>query len=257
MIPKTIHYCWFGRNPMPRLAKRCIRSWKRHCPDWEIVEWNEDNFDVASAPLYVRQAYEAGKWAFVTDYVRLWAVYQHGGVYLDTDVEVVQALDKFLENDAYFGFQDQWHVNTGLGFGAIAGHPILRELLEDYEDIVFVREDGSIDWTPCPNRNTEVLIRHGLVQDDTEQILFGGVHVYPTDYFCPLDFETRQLKKSRSTATIHWYASSWLDRETKRLYRRRRWESRATRIAYRVKIATVALLGNKRYEVFKRVFRRS
>ena len=131
MIPKIIHYCWFGRNPKPELAVKCIKSWKKRCPDYEIIEWNEDNFDISSCPLYVRQAYEAKKWAFVSDYVRLKVVYDEGGVYLDTDVELKKGLDALLAYDAYFGFEDGTHVNTGLGFGAVKGAPILKEMMQD------------------------------------------------------------------------------------------------------------------------------
>ena len=106
MIPKTIHYVWFGRNPKPDLAVKCINSWKKYCPDYEIIEWNEDNFNLDEAPLYVRQAYEAKKWAFVSDYVRLWAMTEFGGIYMDTDVEVLKPLDRFLQNEAFSGFED-------------------------------------------------------------------------------------------------------------------------------------------------------
>ena len=160
-IPRTIHYCWFGRNPLPKLAQKCIKSWKKYCPDYEIIQWNEDNYDLSAAPLYVRQAYEAKKWAFVTDYVRLQVVYEHGGIYLDTDVELIKKLDPLLQYDAYFGFEDGKHIATGLGFGAVKGAPILRELMEDYHDIPFILPDGGYDTKTCPVRNTEVFLRHG------------------------------------------------------------------------------------------------
>ena len=114
MIPKTIHYCWFGGNPLPKLAKKCIKSWKKYCPDFEIIEWNEANFDISSAPLYVRQAYEAKKWAFVTDYVRLYALTSYGGIYMDTDVEVIKPLDFFLNHDAFSGFESEKSIPTGI-----------------------------------------------------------------------------------------------------------------------------------------------
>lgn len=105
-IPKVIHYCWFGHDPKPKLAEKCIKSWKKKCPDYKIIEWNEENFDISACPLYVRQAYEAKKWAFVTDYVRLKVVYEHGGIYLDTDVELKKNLDFLLNHKAYFGFEE-------------------------------------------------------------------------------------------------------------------------------------------------------
>ena len=148
-IPKIIHYCWFGGKPKPELAEKCIKSWKKHCPDYEIREWNEDNYDLAAAPLYVRQAYEAKKWAFVTDYVRLQVVYECGGIYLDTDVELKKNLDSLLGYSAYFGFEDGKWIATGLGFGAEQGTPILQELMDDYRDIPFLLEDGSEDAGYC------------------------------------------------------------------------------------------------------------
>lgn len=209
MIPKIIHYCWFGRNPMPELAKRCIKSWKKYCPDYEIIQWNEDNYDISAAPLYVRQAYEAKKWAFVTDYVRLHVVYEHGGIYMDTDVELKKSLTSLLRYNAYFGFEDGMHIATGLGFGAVQGHPILKEIMDDYEGIPFLREDGSYDCETCPSRNTKVILRHGLQQDNTKQILDGGILILPSVYLCPISFFDGSYTRSKETISIHWFSASW------------------------------------------------
>lgn len=220
MIPKTIHYCWFGGNPLPELAKKCIKSWKKYCPDYRIVEWNESNFDLSAAPLYVRQAYEAKKWAFVSDYARLQIVFAQGGIYFDTDVELVKSPEALLAYSAYFGFEDEVHVNTGLGFGAEQGCPILADMLADYQNIPFVLEDGSFDLTPCPVRNTEALVRHGLVCDNSRQLLPGNVAVFPTDWFRPLDYLTGVLKKTENTVSIHRYASSWYSEKEKAWFKR-------------------------------------
>lgn len=217
MIPQTIHYCWFGNSPKPALAKKCIKSWKRHCRGYEIIEWNEENYDISAAPLYVRQAYEAKKWAFVTDYVRLDVVYQNGGIYLDTDVEVIRNLDRFLSNKAFFGLENAQYVATGLGFGAERGSPILAEMMADYQEIPFVLPDGSYDQTPCPVRNTEVLLCHGFKQDGTEQMLDGEeIHIYPQDFFCPRSYSTGTLRRTKNTHTVHWYSASWLSEEIRR-----------------------------------------
>lgn len=220
MIPKVIHYCWFGGKEKSELAVRCIDSWKRYCSDYEIIEWNEDNFDIQSCPLYVRQAYEAKKWAFVTDYVRLQLVYEHGGIYMDTDVELLKSLNFLLNNLAYFGFEDGKYVNTGLGFGAVKGHPILKEMMEDYQDIPFILEDGSYDQTPCPMRNTQVLVAKGLRQDGSEQWLIDNVHVYPKDYFCPLNYATGQLKKTKNTVSVHRFSGSWQSEQERKAQKR-------------------------------------
>ena len=217
MIPKTIHYCWFGGNPLPKLAKKCIKSWKKYCPDYKIIEWNEDNFDINATPLYVRQAYEAKKWAFVTDYVRLKVVYDYGGVYLDTDVQLLKSLDDLLDYTAYFGFEDDNScVATGLGFGSEKNTKILEDILSQYEDIVFIRDDGSIDDLACPARNTEAFKKYGLVQNNTTQFLPENIAVFSTEYFCPLSYLTNKKNITINTYSIHLYAASWLTKEKRK-----------------------------------------
>lgn len=226
MIPKKIHYCWFGRNPKPELMQRCIASWKKYCPDYEIVEWNEDNFDITQND-YAREAYEAKKWAFVTDYARLWIVYNHGGIYLDTDVELIKPLDDLLNLPAFFGFEDMQNVNTGLGFGAEQGNAVVARMLEDYADIHFVKEDGSIDKLPCPVRNTKA-IAHLLPRQYAGCSIVETVNAvfYPPEYFCPLDPGGVNLQETGNTYSIHWFSASWLSTEEQvvheyRIFRRK------------------------------------
>ena len=155
MIPKIIHYCWFGGNPKPEIIEKCMASWKKHCPDWEIIEWNESNYDVNANP-YTREAYEAKKWAFVTDVVRLEIVNRYGGVYMDTDVELLEGIDSFAEHKAFYFFETDRNVNSGLGFGAEAGHETLGAMLSFYEGKHFL-VNGKPDLSPCPAKNTEAL----------------------------------------------------------------------------------------------------
>ncbi len=218
MISKIIHYCWFGGNPLPESAVRCKESWKKHCPDYEIVEWNESNFDITSCPLYVQQAYTEEKWAFVTDYVRLKVVYEYGGIYLDTDVELLQSPSRLLEYSAYFGFENCGgiHVNTGIGFGAEVSNPIIKEMMDTYDHVPFILENGKYDLTPCPQRNTPVLITHGLHCNNQRQILPGNVLVLPSDYMCPLDYYSGVLHKTSNTISIHWFVASWQTDEQKK-----------------------------------------
>ena len=247
-IPKIIHYCWFGRNPKPRLAEKCILSWKKFCPDYEIMEWNEDNFDLSAAPLYVRQAYEAKKWAFVTDYVRLKVVYDNGGIYMDTDVELLKAPDALLDHQAYFGYETQELVTTGLGFGAEKKAPIIREMMDLYQDIPFLLSDGSYDLTPCPRRNSQVLRKAGLRSDGSKQILPGNILILPRDYFCPLDYLTGKCRTTPNTVSIHWYSSSWFTKAEWKAKRRDIWYNRThwiTRIPNKV---GTAVFGKQRYE---------
>lgn len=257
MIPKIIHYCWFGRNPKPKLAEKCIESWKKYCPDYEIVEWNEDNYDISAAPLYVRQAYEAKKWAFMTDYIRLQVVYENGGIYLDTDVELRKPLTSLLETKAYFGFENGRYIATGLGFGAEKGAGILKELMDDYREIPFVKNDGSFDTLPCPQRNTEVFLRKGLVQNNCKQTLCGDILILPTSYLCPIDYTTNEKRIMSETISIHWYQASWQSEEeqeerqkTLRKHRRDSWKETRYRIM-------TGLLGEKTYERLKRIVKGS
>lgn len=230
MIPKTIHYCWFGGNKKPTLFKKCYKSWEKYCPDYEIIEWNEGNFDISSCPLYVRQAYEAKKWAFVTDYVRLKVIYDNGGIYFDTDVELKKNPDFLLDNKAFFGFENGGNVATGLGFGAEKGTEILQEMMQDYDNIPFIKEDGSFDTMPCPERNTKVFLKHGLVKVDKTQLLDNGILVLQTVILNPMNFETGQVKITEETVAIHWYSASW---HTKQESRKRKMK------AFRVKLLKI------------------
>jgi hypothetical protein len=256
MIPKTIHYCWFGRNPLPKLAKKCKKSWKRYCPDYEIIEWNEDNYDLSSAPLYVRQAYEAKKWAFVTDYVRLHVVYEHGGIYMDTDVELIKKIDPLLEYDAYFGFEDGQHIATGLGFGAEKGAPVLKELMNDYADILFILEDGSFDLKPCPVRNTEVFLRHGLKQDDSRQVLADNILILPSINLCPYDYHLKPKGNLNEAYSIHWFSASWYDEVSRKALYDWRKEERRDRLIHLPNRALIKLLGQTNYNKLKKMLGR-
>ena len=209
MLPKMIHYCWFGGNEKPELAKKCIASWMKHCPEFELREWNEDNFSLDDCPQYVRDAYAAKKYAYVTDYVRLCVLHRHGGFYMDTDVELIRKLDGLLEDTGIIGFENHQFVNSGQMLAAEAGHPVLREMMDRYEKIEFYKADGSMYLLGCPHVNTEVLVRHGLVRNGQEQKV-AGFHIYPADWFNPLDSATGELIKTANTVSIHWYSMSWV-----------------------------------------------
>ena len=211
MIPKKIHYCWFGRGEKPKLAKKCIASWRKYCPDYEIIEWNEDNFDV-NRNGYTRYCYANKKWAFLSDYVRLTVVLECGGIYFDTDVELLKKPDQLLKNEAYFGFENEKNVNTGLGFGAQAGHLILEAMLAEYENLQ-PDDRGSYPMIVCPTLNTKALMPFGLRLDGKRQSL-GNVEILSAEYLNPYDDPTGRLKKTDNTVSIHWYGKSWMDRGT-------------------------------------------
>ena len=207
MIPKIIHYCWFGGAEKPKSVERCITSWRKLCPGYEILEWNEFNFDYEQL-RYCSQAYHAKRWAFVSDYARLKIVLDQGGIYLDTDVELIKPLDDLISLDAFAGFQDSHNVATGLGFGAVAGHSMVHAMEREYHDLAFIDENGRENLTPCPVFNTDALIRHGLVPDGTRQLV-GGMTILPKEYLCPIDFKTKEMKITENTVSIHHFDSTW------------------------------------------------
>ena len=209
MIPKTIHYCWFGRGEKPKLAQKCIASWKKFCPDYEIIEWNEENFDVAMNG-YTEMCYEEKKYAFLSDYARLVIVAEHGGLYFDTDVELVKSPDKLLSKDAFLGFENEAYVNTGLGFGSVPHGSVVEAMLAEYDTLL----NGKNGTIGCPRLNTKALVKLGLVQNGLEQKVQDAV-IYPSAFFNPYDSATGELNQTRETVSIHWYAASWMSKRQK------------------------------------------
>ena len=209
MIPKTIHYCWFGRGPKNELAIKCIESWKKFLPDYEIKEWNEDNFDVNLYP-YAKEALENRKFAFVTDVVRLYALYTEGGVYMDTDVEVLKTYDPFLHHHMFSGFETDGNVPTGM-MAAEEGSLWAKELLEQYNDRKFVLADGSLDLTTNTSVITNYMLSKGLILNNKYQDFNGLCTMYPSDYFCPKDHRTGKIHLTKNTVCIHHFAGSWLN----------------------------------------------
>ena len=206
MIPKKIHYCWFGRGEKPRLAMKCIASWKKYCPDYEIIEWNEDNFDVGMNG-YTRMCMEQKKYAFLSDYARVAILEKEGGIYFDTDVELVRSPDFLLEHEAFFGFENKDHVASGLGFGAEAGCRAIKAMLAEYDTLL----DGEHGTIGCPILNTKALEKMGLQKNGCYQVL-GQTAIYPPEYFNPYDSATGILRTTRRTVSIHWYSASWMTR---------------------------------------------
>lgn len=213
-IPKVIYYCWFGKGKMPKLAENCIKSWKKYCPDYEIVCINEDTFDI-SHNRYAQEAYSVGKWAFVSDYARLKVLYDNGGLYFDTDVEIIKPLDKLIEKYGYMGFDDNNLISTGLGFACEKGNPLVCALLKDYDNIPFILPDGTFDITPCPDRNTKVMVDLGLDLNNKNQV-FMGLQLLPEDYLCPIKYYTGKKTITKNTHAIHHFAASWTSPTAKR-----------------------------------------
>ena len=219
MIPKVIHYCWFGGNPLPPLAVKCIKSWRMVCPDYEIIEWNERNFNV-ELNRYTREAYASKKWAFVSDVARLHILYNHGGIYMDTDVELKKPMDVFLENQGFSGFESPEYVQTGV-MGCERQYGLFKEFLDYYKDKKFINEDGSLDTTTNVAIITGVVSNYGLIKDNSMQTI-KGFKLYPNDYFCPKDFSTGKITITPNTVAVHHFNASWFTDEQREVLRKNR-----------------------------------
>lgn len=231
MIPKIINYCWFGGNPLPDDAKKCIASWKKYFPDYEIKEWNESNFNF-NCNAYVKEAYEAKKWAFVSDYARFWILYNCGGLYFDTDVEVIKSFEDILKKGGFMGQEtgalpgvnptsnkvDSLEslesrestvvANPGLGIAVAPGLRLYKEILDYYNSIHFIK-DGVMDTTTICVHTTEILKKYGYDEHKETIQEVAGITIYPPEYFCPMEYSTGKITITDNTRSIHWYTASW------------------------------------------------
>ncbi len=211
LIPKKIHYCWFSKNPMPRYLEKCIDTWKRYCPDYEIIRWDENNYDI-SKYLYMKQAYEAKMWGFVPEIARLDILYHHGGIYLDSDVEVIRNLDDLLYQPAFCGVEKWGSVDIGGGAGAEPFHPVIKAMLDYRKDIPFLHEDGSMNLDTCGCYETVPLIQRGMKINDVTQCI-EGMTVYSSEHFHPFDYMSGELTITPKTYSIHHFNGGWLNEE--------------------------------------------
>lgn len=219
MIPKIIHYCWFGRTPLPELAQKCIASWKKYLPDYEIKECNEDNFDVNIIP-YTAEAYAMKKYAFVSDYARFWILHKYGGIYFDTDVEVIRPIDDIVARGNFMGFETdpnnmnvEASVNPGLGLGVAPGLNLIKKMLDYYEDKHFICEANMRNQITVVHICTKVLKENGLQNLKGLQNIEDECYIYPSEYFCPINVTTGRIHIEKNTRTIHHYAGTWVDKK--------------------------------------------
>ncbi|CCV64690.1 Polysaccharide biosynthesis protein CpsM [Alteracholeplasma palmae J233] len=215
MIPKIIHYCWFGGNEIDTETLKIIESWKNYCPEYKIILWNEENFDVMSN-IYTKQAYENKKWAFITDYVRLFALYNYGGIYMDSDVEVIKNLDIFLKNRAFTGMENNEYSVTGL-MASEKGHPWIKDILDEYDGKTLIQENGELDLTPNTILITKITAqKYGWEHKQEIQNLKEGLMIYPFDYFCAKNWKDGKVFVTENTYTIHHFKGSWLTEKQKK-----------------------------------------
>ncbi len=226
MNQKIIHYCWFGRKEKPKLVLKCIDSWRKHMPDFELKEWNEDCFDI-NCTQYVKQAYESKKYAFVSDYVRFWVLFNFGGLYFDTDVEVIRSFDGLLEDEAFTGFETENYVAPGLVLWCKnKGNVILKEILDAYSNTEFIKKDGTLNTLTVCVYFTDILKNHGFVKGNVKQQC-GSFSIYPIEYFCPYNDLTGILNITVNTYSIHWYHKTWMSK--KQVF-----QNKITRILHRI-----------------------
>lgn len=221
MIPKVIHYCWFGHNPLPEFAQKCIASWRKFLPDYEIKEWNEDNFDVNMVP-YTAEAYKCKKYAFVSDFARFWILYNYGGIYFDTDVEVIRSIDDIIANGAFMGVEtpvkkknDILTVAPGLGIGAEPNMDFYQQLLSYYTELHFVDKNGNLLQTTVVQHTTSLLQKAGLKPINEIQKV-SGIWIYPAEYFNPINITTKHIHIRKNSRTIHHYTATWVDDRKRR-----------------------------------------
>jgi len=217
-IPKTIHYCWFGGNPVPAHLQEFMKSWSKFCPNYEIIKWDESNYDITKNQ-YMKQAYEAKMWAFVSDYARLDIIYNHGGIYLDTDVELLKSLDDLLYDDMFCGFEKNGLIAFGLGFGAIRGHRIVKDVINKYSNLSFINSDGSLNLTPCPIYQSEAIKENGFELINKYQNI-SGVAVYPIEVLSPKSYYGFDNSFTENTYSIHHYDASWVNQDKLKKARR-------------------------------------
>lgn len=214
LIPKKLHYMWLGKKPIPAPIQKCIDSWKVFCPDYEIIEWNEDNYDIGKNP-YMKEAYEAKAYGFVPDYARLDILYREGGIYLDTDVELVRNFDPLLNQDCFCCLEKWQDISFGGCSGSIPGHPTIKRFLDAREDLRFINSDGTHNRNTCGFYDTQTALGLGYkVNGKTQNV--AGMNVFAFDYFLPYDYMTGQLVQTENTFSIHWYNGGWMTEEMKK-----------------------------------------
>ncbi len=214
LIPKKLHYMWLGGKALPENLKKCLESWEKYCPDYEIIEWNEDNYDITKHP-YMEQAYKSGAFGYVPDYARIDILYNHGGFYLDTDVELKKNIDNLRFQRAFCGVEKWQIINFGGLSGSVKGNPMIKEFLDAREEIFFLNDDGTQNRNTCGFYDTRVALSHGYKINGESQAV-GDINIYAYDYFQPYDYMSGIINETRNTYSVHWFNGGWMDEQMKK-----------------------------------------
>lgn len=240
MIPKVIHYCWFGRKEKPEIVKKCISSWEKNLPEYEIIEWNEENFNIENFS-FAKEAYNIGNYAFVSDYVRVYALYKYGGIYLDTDTEILGSLDKFLSQPSFWGFEEKNYIATSI-IGAERNNELIKDFLDYYDNLSLYDEKGHVKKFTNVLVVTELLKNRGIVLDGTFQTVEGVATIYPQEYFSPYDYINCYMKKTANSVAVHHFYKSWLPL--------------SARIRSNIKKGIVLIIGGEKLAQLRQVIQR-
>ncbi|QGQ47222.1 glycosyltransferase family 32 protein [Metabacillus sediminilitoris] len=240
-IPKTIHYCWFGGKEKPEIVQKCMKSWKQNLLEYEIIEWNEENFDI-NCNVYVREAYHSGKFAFVSDYVRVYALYNFGGIYLDTDVEVFKSFDEFLHHESFWGFEQENYIATST-IGAVKGNSLIKLFLDSYKEKAFIKEDGSYDDLTNVAIVTNIFKNYGVEMNGEYKEISGIGAVYPQTYFSPFDYINCRKFITENTYAMHHFYKSWLPLHVK--------------VKTNTKVILSKIIGGRNIEKFRKLLTKS
>lgn len=241
-IPKIIHYCWFGPKEIPELEQKCIESWKNYLPEYEVMFWNEATFDINSVE-YVKQAYEAKKYAFVSDYVRMYALYTYGGVYFDTDLELLSNLNDYLMNDVFLGFENRTMAAAG-AIGSIKTHFLLKNMMNYYNGNSFIDSNGNMDTTTVVQILTKFLLKIGFKQENSEQLI-NGIHIYERNVFYPKMLSNKRFQVTKRSVSVHYGSASWLTEKEKRRGKSLIWRNIFRPFLKKIRIILNKILGEK------------
>lgn len=248
MIPKIINYCWFGRKELPKSVKKCIASWRKFCPDYEVIQWNENNYDVTKNE-YIKDAYRLKKFAFVSDFARLDIIFHNGGIYLDTDVELINTLDSVLSNECFMGLEQPNRVATGLGFGAIKGSNFVKRNLDEYKNEKFTGNNKiCVDYTTLALK--KLLKENGVTS--IKDLKTNEIKIYSQEYFCPFDLQSQETNITKKTISIHHYDATWYS-QNHFIYK---WQKKLLPLKIKFHQSIDSYFGEGTYNRIKRIFKR-